>query len=170
LANLVLPVPRQVIEQFASDIMPKDISAFQMILFLAILPGICEEIAFRGTLLYGLRRKFRPVGLTLIVGMVFGLFHVALFRILPASFLGIILTATALLTGSIFPGMVLHAGNNAFSYAAAMKQLGIGQLAWWAYLAAAFVFIMGFAILYRNRTPYPDLTRPRNLILPKIRS
>jgi sodium transport system permease protein len=141
-----------------------------MILFLAILPGICEEIAFRGTLLYGLRRRYHPVGLTLIVGFVFGLFHIALFRILPASFLGVILTATALLTGSIFPGMVLHAGNNAFSYAAAMKRLGIGQLAWWAYLVAALIFIMGFAILYRNRTPYPDLARPKNPTFPKIRS
>jgi sodium transport system permease protein len=157
LANLVIPVPSQVIEQFARDVMPKNIPAWQMILFLAILPGICEEIAFRGTLLYGLRRRFRPTGLTVVVGIIFGLFHVSLFRIIPTSFLGIVLTATALLTGSIFPGMLLHAGNNAFAYAASMKDLGIGHLAWWVYLLAALVFIVGFVILNRNRTPYPDL-------------
>jgi len=157
LANLVIPVPSQVIEQFASDVMPKNIPAWQMILFLAILPGICEEIAFRGTLLYGLRRRFRPTGLTVVVGIIFGLFHVSLFRIIPTSFLGIVLTATALLTGSIFPGMLLHAGNNAFAYAASMKDLWIGHLAWWVYLLAALVFIVGFVILNRSRTPYPDL-------------
>jgi hypothetical protein len=71
--------------------------------------------------------------------------------------LGIVLTATALLTGSIFPGMLLHAGNNAFAYAASMKDLWIGHLAWWVYLLAALVFIVGFVILNRSRTPYPDL-------------
>jgi sodium transport system permease protein len=164
LADLVIPVPKQILEQFASDIIPKDIPGWQMILFLAILPGVCEEIAFRGTLLHGLRRKFRPAVLVGVVGVIFGLFHVALFRIIPTGFLGVILTAVALLTGSIFPGMLLHAGNNAFAYLASSRGYTLGHLSWWVYLAATAVFAVGFAILYRCRTPYPDL---RNSYPPK---
>ncbi len=155
LANLVIPVPRQMLEQFGRELTPSDVPVWQMYLVLAVLPGICEEIAFRGTLLYGLRRRFRPVGLALIVGLIFGLFHVALFRIIPTSFMGVFLTAIALLTGSIFPCMLVHAGNNAFAFWAGKADLPLADLGLHFYLAAAAVFALAFVILYRYRTPYP---------------
>ncbi|MBZ5498740.1 MAG: ABC transporter permease subunit [Acidobacteriia bacterium] len=157
LANLIFPVPQRALEQFGRDIMPKDVPLWQLVLLISILPAICEEIAFRGTLLYGLRRKFRPVALALAVGLIFGLFHVALFRILPTAFLGVILTAIALLTGSIFPGMLMHAGNNALSLWLAESGIFLARLTWGWYLAAAATFALAFFILYRARTPYPDL-------------
>jgi sodium transport system permease protein len=162
LASLFIPVPTQALEQFAQSIMPKELSAWQMILFLAILPGICEEFAFRGTLLYGLRRRFRPAVLAIVVGIVFGFFHVSYFRIIPTGFLGIILTTLALLTGSIFPGIALHIGNNAFAYLASMRRYPLATMSWWLYLAAAAVFACCIYIIYRNRTPYPDLRSPRS--------
>ena len=157
LADLIFPVPQRMLEQFGKEIMPKDVPLWQLILFIAILPAICEEIAFRGTLLYGLRRKLRPVGLVLTVGIIFGLFHVALFRILPTAFLGVILTTMALLTGSIFPGMVAHAANNALSLWLADWGFTLGKLSWSWYFAATAVFALAFYILYRARTPYPGL-------------
>ncbi len=160
LANLFIPVPTQVLEQFAQSIMPKELSAWQMILFLAILPGVIEELAFRGTLLYGLRRRFRPAVLAIIVGIIFGFFHVSYFRIIPTGVLGIVLTTLALLTGSIFPCMVLHIGNNTFSYLASMQRFPIAKLEWWAYLVAAAVFAGCMFFIYRHRTPYPDLRSP----------
>ena len=66
-------------------------------------------------------------------------------------------TALALLTGSIFPGVVLHIGNNAFAYLASVQQLPIAKMEWWAYLIATAVFAFCINIIYRNRTPYPDL-------------
>ena len=157
LANLVIPVPRQVLEQFGQELTPPGMPMWQIILLLAVLPGICEEIAFRGTLLYGLRRKLRPIGLALVVGLIFGLFHVALFRIIPTGFMGVVLTAIALLTGSIFPGMLVHAGNNAFAFWAGKQGFPLATLGWQPYLAALVTFGLSFYILYRNRTPYPDL-------------
>jgi sodium transport system permease protein len=159
LADLIFPVPQRVLEQFGNEIMPKDVPHWQLFLFIAVLPAICEEIAFRGTLLYGLRRKLRPVGLVLTVGIIFGLFHVALFRILPTAFLGVILTTMALLTGSIFPGMVAHAANNALSLWLADSGFSLGNLSWIWYLSATAVFALAFYILYRSRNPYPGLRR-----------
>lgn len=157
LANLVIPVPQRVLEQFGRELMPKEVPLWQIILLISILPGICEEIAFRGTLLYGLRRKLRPVALALTVGVIFGFFHVALFRILPAAFLGVMLTATALLTGSIFPGMVMHAGSNALGFWLADSGTSVANLGWSWYVAAVAVFALAFYIFYRARTPYPGL-------------
>ncbi len=157
LADLIIPVPKQMIEQFSRELMPPDIPTWQLALFLSILPGICEEIGFRGTLLYGLHRKYKPVSLTLIVGLIFGLFHVSLFRIIPTGFLGVILTMLALTTGSIFPGMLLHAGNNAFALWAGQAGIPIGSLDWRVYIAAAAIFGLSYYIIYRNRSPYPGL-------------
>jgi sodium transport system permease protein len=160
LANLVLPVPKQVLEQFGREVLPDSIPLWQLVLFVSILPGICEEIAFRGPLLHGLRRKLRPAPLALAVGLIFGLFHVALFRIIPTGFLGVVLTAVALFTGSIFPCILIHAGNNAFGLWAAKTNFQVSTLHWWIYLVAAVVFCLSLYIFYRYRTPYPGLRKP----------
>ncbi len=157
LADKVVPVPRQMLEQFGREVLPADMPLWMIFLFLAVLPGICEEIAFRGTLLYGLRRRLRPAGLAVSVGLIFGLFHVALFRIIPTAFLGVVLTAIAILTGSIFPGIALHIGNNAFALWAGRRGVPLAELGWEVYLAAVVVFGLAFYILYRERTLYPDL-------------
>jgi membrane protease YdiL (CAAX protease family) len=146
-----------VLEQFSRSILPSEVPLWQLFFFLSVLPAVCEEIGFRGTLLYGLRHRFRPAALALAVGAVFGLFHVALFRIIPTGFLGVVLTAIALLTGSIFPGMVIHAGSNAFGLWAGLHEFPLARLDWWVYAAAGIAFILSFYIVYRNRTPYPGL-------------
>ncbi len=162
LAGLIFPMPDRILEQFAREILPPGMPVWQLIFFVAVLPGLCEEIAFRGLLLHGLRRKFRPVTLTLVVGFIFGLFHVALFRILPTAFMGVALTAMALLTGSIFPGMVAHMGNNALALLAGTQGISLGTLDWWVYAFGAGFFALSFVILYHHRTPYPGLLRPVN--------
>jgi sodium transport system permease protein len=160
LASLFLPVPEQALEQYSQSLLPRNLPAWQLYLWISLLPAICEEIGFRGTLLYGLRRRVRPVMLCIVVGVIFGLFHVTLFRIIPTGFMGLILTAIALLTGSIFPGMLVHAGNNAFALWAGLQELPLARLSWWFYLAGAVAFALCMYIIYRNRTPYPDLRLP----------
>jgi sodium transport system permease protein len=155
LANMVIPVPPQVLERFSSQLIPPDVPFWQLIFLVAVLPGICEEISFRGLLLYGLKRKFRPLQLVFLVGIIFGFFHVDLFRIVPTGFLGIILTAMALLTGSIFPCIVAHAANNAFALWAGKQGLPLGNLDWRLYCAATVVFALCFYILYRTRPQSP---------------
>jgi sodium transport system permease protein len=151
LANMIIPVPPQMLEKFSSQLIPSDVPTWQLVFLIAILPGICEEITFRGLLLYGLRRKFSPLQLIFLVGIIFGLFHIDLFRIIPTGFLGVILTAIALLTGSIFPCMVAHAGNNAFAIWAGRQGLPLANLSWWLYCAAAVIFALCLYILYRTR-------------------
>jgi membrane protease YdiL (CAAX protease family) len=149
LANLFLPVPREMLEQFSSQVLPEDIPLWQLVVLIAILPGICEELAFRGTLLYGLRRRFGPVGLVLVVGLIFGIFHFALFRIVPTAFLGVILTAMAVMTGSIFPSILAHAGNNALAIWLSRQSFSPDELKWWVHVIAFAVFAFSLYLMYR---------------------
>jgi sodium transport system permease protein len=150
LVNMVIPAPQQLLERFANDVFPKGMPAWQLLLYIAVLPAICEELAFRGMLLSGLRGRLRPAGLIIGIGVIFGLFHVTLYRLVPTAALGMVLTAIALMTGSIFPGMLLHAGNNALGVLGG-SLLNPEVANWWHILAAATVFSLSLWIIHRNR-------------------
>lgn len=156
-ASYIFPVPDRVLEAFGELLLPETIPLWQLVLFLAILPGICEEIAFRGVLLYGLRRRLRPIPLALAVGAIFGFFHVDLFRLLPTAYLGVVFAAVTLMTGSIFPAMLWHALNNAWA-------LITSRIGYELDASPTSLILVGFAglavsfwIIWRNRTPYPGL-------------
>jgi membrane protease YdiL (CAAX protease family) len=157
LVSHVLPVPQEILEEFSNLMLPEGVPAWQLVFFVAVLPGICEEVAFRGLLLHGLRRQLHPVGLALVTGFIFGLFHIALFRIIPVAFLGILLAGVTLLTGSIFPAMLWHALTNAVGIVAASQLESLTEYGLIAYLVAASVVALVFALLWQFRTPYPEL-------------
>ena len=96
----------------------------------------------------------------LVVGLVFGLFHMALFRFAPTALLGVILAAVTLLTGSIFPAMLWHGLSNALGVLTEMLKIPETELDAVCYLTGAGLLAVSFWILWRNRTPYPGL-KPR---------
>src|SRR5215475_1071349 len=156
IVNVVLPAPQQLLERFSEEMIPKGMPTWELLLYVAVLPAICEELAFRGVLLSALRRKMRPTALVLAIGIIFGVFHMMLFRIAPTAALGMILTVIAIMTGSIFPGMLLHAGNNAFGVMAG-NWFSPETLPWADYAAAAAIFSLSLWIIYRNRTASQNL-------------
>lgn len=161
LANLVVPVPPRMVEAFSQALLPQQIPFWQLVLFVAVLPGICEEAAFRGMLLYGLHRRLRPAALVAVVGLVFGLFHVALFRIAPTAYLGMLLATVTLITGSIFPAMLWHALNNGTALAMARGDITLEAAGASVYAIGAALLLVALWVLWRNRTPYPGLRRWR---------
>jgi len=165
LANLIFPVPEQFLKQMENAIMPEELPLWQLLIFISILPGIFEEIAFRGVLLHGLKNRFRPFVLCLVVGIIFGFFHVTLYRIIPTAYLGILLTAVTLLTGSIFPAMVWHMGNNAMGVLINHINIPLEDLEPAVYICSFVILGLVFWIIYRSRTPYPDLENPSGKLL-----
>jgi len=92
--------------------MPSDLNSFIKSFFvIAITPGICEEIMFRGTILnsYEVKGKFKAI---LISSLLFGLFHFNIFNFAGPTFLGIILGVLVLRTDSILASIVGHTFNN----------------------------------------------------------
>lgn len=162
ITGVFLPVPPQVLEAFGQFLLPEGMGLVQLVLLLAVLPGITEEIAFRGLLLHGLRRRLKPWALCLVVGGIFGLFHVSLFRILPTAYLGTMLALVTILTGSLFPAMLWHALNNAV----ALLPVAAGwvspdlTLPVWAWPVAAVGLLGSLWTLRRVGAGYPGVTRP----------
>ena len=148
LASLAMPIPEEWIEAMA-EAFGADIPVWQMLFFFAILPGIFEEIAFRGVLLHGLRNRFRPVQLVLVAGIAFGFFHVDLFRIPGTSFLGVLLVIAVLRSGSVYPAMAWHALHNALALGSArVEQIRLpDQPTWWHYVLATLAILVAFRLM-----------------------
>jgi len=169
LASLVLPVPESVLNAFSEMFAPAELQPWEIVLFLCVLPGVFEEIAFRGVLTYGLSKRLRPLPLVLAVGLIFGLFHSVLFRIAPTAFLGVLLTGVVVLTGSIFPAMLWHALNNALGLWTSREGADLADLPAGYYAAAAAVLALVFWILWRARPPGLPLGRSRRPMAPPAR-
>jgi sodium transport system permease protein len=82
---------------------------------LAISPAICEEIFFRGILLSTLLKRFSPAISIFLSSLLFGIFHLDLYRLLPTLILGLIFGYIVYKTKSIFLSIFLHAVNNSLS-------------------------------------------------------
>jgi ABC-2 type transport system permease protein/sodium transport system permease protein len=81
---------------------------------MAVLPAVFEELCFRGFLFGALRTRLSGAWTVVASALVFGIFHEILFpgRLLPSTFLGLVLGWVRLRTGSILPGILLHALHN----------------------------------------------------------
>jgi ABC-type Na+ efflux pump permease subunit len=84
-----------------------------VLLVFALLAGVCEELAFRGFLLAGLRDRLPSWQTVLIVGVVFALFHVNVEKVVLVSLMGMLLALICLRSGSIYPAMLVHVVSNA---------------------------------------------------------
>jgi len=80
-------------------------------LVLALTPAICEELVFRGLIFSGLRRLgVWPA--VLLSALLFGLAHASIYRLMPTFILGVLLGVLRWRSGSVVPGMAMHALNN----------------------------------------------------------
>jgi sodium transport system permease protein len=149
LVSTVIPTPDDLLREFAKQMTPASLPVWQMYLLMAFLPAICEELAFRGLLLHGLRNRFHPVVRCLLVGIVFGIFHYTLFRIAPTALLGVILTAIAMMTGSILPGILFHMANNSFAIWLESSGIDMGRLDTSAFVTAFAVFGLAMHMIWR---------------------
>jgi sodium transport system permease protein len=82
------------------------------ILALVVLPALCEEIAFRGFILTGLRKRFKPWNAIWLSSGMFALYHMNVFQFFPTFILGAILGLLAIRSGSIWPGVLFHLLHN----------------------------------------------------------
>ncbi len=161
LSQHVFPLPEGVLEEMSKVMLAAELPLWELLLLFAVLPGICEEIAFRGILLHALSRRFRPLPLCLLTGGVFALFHMELARLLPTAAIGVVLAALTLATGSIFPAMLWHALNNALAIVAGRAEVDLLALDPWAYAAAAVAAVLAVALVWQHRTVYPGLRSAR---------
>ncbi len=88
---------------------------WQALAVICLAPAICEELAFRGFILSGLRRAGRDWTAILITSAVFGLAHGILQQSLGAAVIGLVIGYVAIKSGSLWPGVAYHAVHNGLS-------------------------------------------------------
>jgi sodium transport system permease protein len=96
------------------------------VLVFAVLPAVCEELAFRGFILTGLRRRFRTETAIVISSFLFAVSHFNVFQLLPTFVLGLLLGVLAVRAGSVLPGMAYHLVHNGLLIGAACAEQLVG--------------------------------------------
>jgi len=82
---------------------------------LALAPGVCEELTFRGFVLNGVLRSHRVGGAIFISALLFAAVHLNPIQFPNALVLGLLLGLLAVRSGSILPGILFHAIHNGIS-------------------------------------------------------
>jgi len=104
-------------------------SIWHILALMALAPAICEELAFRGFILSGLRHMGHKWGAIVISSLLFGVTHGILQQSISATLVGLVIGYVAVQTGSLLPGIVFHLVYNTLGVSAAL-----GGGAWWASL------------------------------------
>lgn len=142
--------------------LPEFIRAF---IVMAIVPGIGEELFFRGVLMRFVRKKTSGMVVPILFSaVVFAFAHLSVYG-LPSIFLaGVLLAIIYQLTGSLWCSVVAHLFFNgsqvliqymATSSAGAKELTEAKQVPLYWLLAGAALFVGAAYALYKNRTPLP---------------
>lgn len=90
-------------------------SIWSLVLLLAVVPALCEELAFRGFILSGFRHLGHKWRAIVFSALLFGISHGIFQQSIVASLLGLVLGYLAVQTGSLLPGILFHATHNALA-------------------------------------------------------
>lgn len=131
LQEYVLPIPKALIEQQAPmETLMKEQPIWWLMLVVAVVPAVVEEMCFRGMLLSSLRDNGkRWIGL-LVTAAAFSMFHFLVYRLAITFVLGLMLAYLCWQSRSIWPGVLAHMMNNGFAvirtqYPGVVKLMGI---------------------------------------------
>jgi ABC-2 type transport system permease protein/sodium transport system permease protein len=152
----------------------RTLSPFALVLAMAVLPAVLEELFFRGYLLGALLGVLRPRTAILATAALFALFHLilgsvlAIERLVPSFLLGLVLGWVCWRTGSVWPGMLLHALHNGCLVLLGYYQPRLSELGWVAseqehlpavwLMAAMLGIVLGVAAMARLRPHGRDRT------------
>ena len=117
--NESIPMPewlrtleQQQVDMLEGLLLGSELSTGFLFLALAITPALCEEVLFRGYLQRQAERGWGTVASIVVVGILFGLYHLRLSQAVPLSLLGIYLGFVVWATGSLWAGVLVHLLNN----------------------------------------------------------
>lgn len=86
--------------------------AYAVVAF-ALVPALCEEVAFRGVLARSLGRHLTVLAAAATSALVFALYHHSLVQTVPTFSIGLLLAVVAIRADSAAPTILGHALNNA---------------------------------------------------------
>jgi len=115
LINIIFPFPEKYIDAL-SHLYNMNEPSWKVFLAIALLPGICEELLFRGFLIRFFE-KFSVRWAVVISAILFAAFHLDPFNFISVLLLGLLLGYLAVRSGSIYSSMFSHLINNGMAFA-----------------------------------------------------
>jgi sodium transport system permease protein len=116
LQNQWLPMPQEMIRELEKlEVLLQPLNLATVVLFLAIVPAVCEELFFRGYALSGLRGSLGKWAALAVVALAFGVNHHSIFRLAITTGLGLLFGLLVVQFRSIWPAMLAHALHNGLS-------------------------------------------------------
>lgn len=124
------PFPSEYLEQLGRLFQMK-MPLWQQFLVIAVAPGICEELMFRGFFPRFFEGKSKSTTVW-ITALLFAAFHLDPFRFVPVFFLGLLLGYLTIRSGSIYNSMLSHTINNGL----ALVLVSFADKPWMKYLSS----------------------------------
>ena len=137
------------------------------LIIIAILPGIGEELVFRGVLQKQLGFIFENKILAIwIAAFIFSAIHLQFEGFLPRFVLGVVLGYLYYWTGNLWVTMIAHAFNNGIQIIllyvmkvdiTEVDEMGSDQLQWWMIPMSVVVMYLVYNSILKNRKPVTDV-------------
>ncbi|MCA2980054.1 MAG: CPBP family intramembrane metalloprotease [Myxococcaceae bacterium] len=162
--------PKVLVELFDTGAMLKQmvtnpLERAAMVLAVAVLAPLAEELLFRGVLVRGLVERLSPLATAVVSGFIFSAYHLDPVGFLPRFAIGIMLALLVLKSGSLWPAIAAHAANNALALGTLEAGLEDSDLPVWVGLASLVVLLATGAWLktrptVEGPTPLPRAPHP----------
>ncbi len=141
------------------------------LLVIAVMPAICEELAFRGFILSGLRRTGHKWTAIVLASVFFGATHQIFQQSIVACALGMVIGFIAVQSGSLWPCILFHMAHNSLTLVVARVAPQMaqgdhwlkwiirdasdeGQLYHWPIVVIS-VAVSGIILAWFHKLPYP---------------
>lgn len=123
--NQQVPVPEsmRMLEQsqleLIRSVLDSDLGFTFNVAMLALVPGVCEEVLFRGYAQRQFERGAGAAGGVFLSGVLFGFYHLRPSQVIPLIGLGLFMAYLAWRTGSLLPAMLVHIVHNGIAVVSA---------------------------------------------------
>ncbi|MBI3839329.1 MAG: CPBP family intramembrane metalloprotease [Planctomycetia bacterium] len=175
--NRVYPLSEQFAKELDRLLIEPD-SIWIMVLALGVMPAICEELAFRGFILSGLRHVGHKWTAIILSSVFFGAAHAIFQQSIIACLVGMVIGFLAIQSGSLLPGVLFHVVHNSMGLLIKQVAPTLGQEDHWLHwlmrnasdegqlyhwpvvlcgLAASIAILLWFQRLPYARTPEESL-------------
>ncbi len=104
----VLPMPEEMAKAYLEAMRLQEANILVLLGVVAVSPAVCEELLFRGAMLSGLEKRLAPWALIPLIGLLFGLFHISIYRVVLTGLTGVVLTYIVWRTRSLWNGILMH--------------------------------------------------------------
>ncbi len=101
-------------ESWFIDDISSSMSPVLLFVLICLVPGIMEEIAFRGLIQHWLHTALKPWRAILLTSFLFTMLHLSILAFPYIFALSVLLGWTKWKTNSLYPSMIMHMVNNAF--------------------------------------------------------